>query len=63
MTFTDFQTIAEFLEENEEALTAFLDGDDGKAAILIKDFQQFTFDAEHASDALWTPTDDEEEIG
>lgn len=61
MTFEDFKTIGEFLEENEESLTTFLDGDNGKAAVLINDFQTFTFDAEAAGDYLWEPTDDNDE--
>ncbi len=61
MTFEDFKTIGEFLKENEEALTRFLDGDDGKAARLINDFQTFIFDAETAGDYLWEPTDDNDD--
>lgn len=60
MTFEELQTIAEFLEENEEALTVFLNGDDAKAAVLISDFQTFVFDAEFA-DGLWSPTDTDDE--
>ncbi len=59
MTFEDFKTIGEFLEENEKALTAFLDGDNGKAAVLINDFQNFAFDAETADNLLWEPKDDD----
>lgn len=61
MHFSDFETIAEFLEENEDALTQFLDGDDAKAARLINDFQVFISDAATAGDLVWQPTDDEGE--
>lgn len=57
MNFADIETIADFLEENEELLTKFVDADDAKAARLIAEFQTFTFDAMNAADYLWEPTD------
>lgn len=47
-----FRTIAEFLEEQEEQLVEFLDGDERQAGQLISEFNEFIFDSETADDYL-----------